>query len=82
MSRSWSAVARVQVPSSQHLRPQNGFEALPTLVPERGVGQHANAVNHAGERRQLPIHPREHFVHRGGVRHIGEFDLDPEPAGA
>ena len=39
-------------------------------------------MDHTGERRQHCIGPGEHGIERCGIRHIGEFHLDPEPPGA
>ena len=72
----------VKVPGPEHLRPQHGLEALPVLVAEGGVRQHADAVDNARKRRQRPVHPLQHPVERSRVRHVGDLDLDAESASA
>ena len=37
-------------------------------------------MNHSAERRQFPIHPRQHVVHGGGIRHIRQFHPHRGPA--
>ena len=72
----------VQVPGAEHLGPQHRLEALPRLVADGGVRQHADAVDDARERRQFRVHPRQHGVERGGVRHVRELHLHSGPLGA
>ena len=69
----------VQMPGPEHLRPQHGLEAPPALVAERRVGEHADAVEDAPERRQLPVHPRQHRVDRREVRDVGKLHAHLEP---
>ena len=72
----------VEVPGAQDLGPQHRLEALPRLVRERCVGEHAHAVDHAAQRRQLRVDARQHRVDRGGVGHVGQLDLDPHAGAA
>ena len=64
----------VQVPGTEHLRPQHVGELLPGLVRERAVRQHSDAVNDAPERRQRGVDPLEHGVQRRRVGHVGQLD--------
>ena len=70
----------VQVPAPQDFRPEHLFEAFPVLVGQRGVRQHPHAVDHAAQRRQFPVHPRQHPVHRRCVRHVCQLRPDRQPA--
>ena len=72
----------VKVPGPQDLRPQHGLEALPALVAKGCIRQHADAVDHAGKRRQGAVHPRQHRIDRSRVGHVCDLDVDPEPAGS
>ena len=67
----------VQVPGAEHLRPQHLPETLPGLVRQCGVGEYADAVDDAGQRRQLGVHAFQHGVHGLRVRHVGQFHLYP-----
>ena len=70
----------VQVPTAQHLRPQHRLEPLPALVGEGAVRQHADAVDHAAEGRQLPVDPLQHPVHRGRVGDVRQLHVNRHPA--
>ena len=72
----------VQVPSPHDLRPQHLLKARPGLVGERGVRQHAHAVDDATKRRQRRINACQHRVNCRGVSHVSQLDFDPNSASA
>ena len=70
----------VQMPCTQHLRPQHLLKTVPTLIRQRSIGQNAYAVNDTGERRQRGIDTLQHRVHRRRVRHIRDLHLHRDVA--
>ena len=70
----------MQMPGAQHLRPKHLLEALPALVGERAVRQHAHAVDHARQGRQFLIHAGQHPIDRRRVRHVRQFHFHTHAA--
>ena len=70
----------MQMPGAQHLRPKHLLEALPALVGERAVRQHAHAVDHARKGRQFVIHAGQHPIDRRRIGNIRQFHFHPHAA--
>ncbi len=69
----------VEVPGTADLGREYPFEPFRGLVVQSRVGQHARAMNDAGQLAVLVANALEKRSDLGGVAHVGAFDDDRGP---